>query len=240
MGPIGPALDKDCFSMRLRLFLGALLVISLAAPTAVAAVGDADYEPITDEAYVSDLQELGYRNGDMPSVRMIELGSCLMERDAGYTLSLMIEAAGIDGVGLYTNDCYRSYGAQASAYDRRCPIEEEEVTREDPATGETTVVTVNKVRVCKGPPIARPGHSNHGYGRAVDFSSGYRTLTCQDAAFAWLQENAGRFGWVHPDWAHCGRVTQEPWHWEWGGVAEAIPLPPVPLSRPYNSPGRVS
>jgi hypothetical protein len=35
---------------------------------------------------------------------------------------------------------------------------------------------------------------------------------------------------VHPDWAACGRATREPWHWEWGGLTEALPLPlpPVP------------
>lgn len=215
-------------------------MIALAAPAAMAAVGDGGLEPISDEAYVLDLQELGYRNGDMPSTRMIEFGGCLMERDAGYTLSLMLEAAAVDGVALYTSDCYRSYSAQASAYDRRCPIEEEEITREDPATGETVVVDTKEVRVCKGPPIARPGHSNHGYGRAVDFSNGSRTLSCYDAGFEWLQANARRFGWVHPSWAHCGRATQEAWHWEWGGLSEVVPVAPKGLSRPLLSPGRVS
>jgi hypothetical protein len=37
-----------------------------------------------------------------------------------------------------------------------------------------------------------------------------------------MQGNAHRFGWVHPDWAHCGKVTQEPWHWEYAGVTDSI------------------
>lgn len=213
--------------MSARILVGLLLVVTLATP-AIAAL-EPDYEPITPEAYTDDLESLGYSNGSMPSLRMIDIGGCLIERDAGYTLSLLIEAARRDGVALYPHDCYRSYDAQAAAYDRRCPIVEEEITEEDPETGEEVVVEVRKERVCSGPPTARPGRSNHGWGRAVDFGNGYRTLTCSDPGFYWLQENAARFGWVHPGWAHCGMATREPWHWEWGSVQEAMPLPPPPL-----------
>jgi hypothetical protein len=223
--------------MKFRLVLGALFAVLISTPALAAKVALPDYQPIADEAYVEDLQQLGHRNGDMPSLRMIELGGCIVERDAGYTLSLMVEAAIAEGIYLEPHDCYRSYGTQASAYDRRCPIEEEEVTEEDPETGETVVVEVKEVRVCKGPPIARAGYSNHGWGRAVDFGNGGRTLTCYDAAFVWLQEHAGSFGWVHPGWAQCGMATREPWHWEWGGVEEALPVPPyeAPPSRGFWS-----
>ena len=40
-----------------------------------------------------------------------------------------------------------------------------------------------------------------------------------------MQGNAHRFGWVHPDWAHCGMSTQEPWHWEFAGVTDPSPGP---------------
>lgn len=206
-----------------------VLLVGLIGLPAAAAVGDDDYQPISDEAYVEDLVQAGYRNGDMASIRMIEVGSCLLERDAAYTLSLMLEAAREDGVNLVAQECYRSYDSQAAAFDRRCPIVEEEVVREDPATGEETVVGVKRSRSCSGPPTARPGRSNHGWGRAVDFGTGRRVLSCRDAAFYWMQENAARFGWVHPDWAQCGRATREPWHWEWGGLTEALPLPLPPL-----------
>lgn len=208
-----------------KVFTACLFLALFALPAAAAESEEALFEPISQTAYSDDLEQAGYRNGDMPSFRMIEVENCLLERDAAYTLSLMLEAARQDGIYLSTEDCYRSYGSQSSAYEKRCPVEEEEVVKIDPVTGEETVVGVTRTRSCTGPPIARPGRSNHGWGRAVDFSTGRRVLTCYDSTFTWLQENAGRFGWVHPDWAACGRATQEPWHWEWGGVQEALPVP---------------
>jgi D-alanyl-D-alanine dipeptidase len=203
--------------------LGSLTLSSLAS----AAVASPEFVPIRDEAFTADLEDAGYRNGDMPSLRMIDVNGCLLERDAAYTLSLMIEAALADDVYLEPQDCYRSYGSQAAAYERRCPVEEEEILTTDPVTGEETVVGVKRSRSCSGPPLALPGRSNHGWGRAVDLSNGRRVLSCSDAAFVWLQENGGQFGWVLPAWAQCGRSSREPWHWEWGGVTEALPLPPV-------------
>lgn len=202
-----------------------LLVMILSVPVQ-ADVGDTDYYPIHDSALSSDLVERGYRNGRMPDVRLMEVEGCLLERDAAYTMSLLLEEARSQGIYLYAYECYRSLDSQTAAYERRCPIVEEEITKVDPETGEEEVVKVERNRSCSGPPIARPGSSNHGWGRAVDFSNGSRVLACSDAAFSWLRENAGRYGWVHPDWAHCGRSTQEPWHWEWGGVSNDLPFPP--------------
>ena len=142
-----------------------------------------------------------------------------------YTLSLLLEEA---------KGQHRLVAQGATTLDansrprRRCPVVEE-IKKVDPETGEETVVEVKKGRSCSGPPIARPGRSNHGWGRAIDFGNGRRALSCGDAAFRWLQENGSRFGWVHPGWARCGRATQEPWHWEWGGLTEQLPLPiPTP------------
>lgn len=199
-------------------------LLLLSAPVQ-AAVGDDDYRPVQDSALSSDLVQRGYRNGNMPAVRLMEVEGCLLERDAAYTLSFMLEEARSDGIALYARECYRSLGAQSSAYDRRCPIVEEKIKKKDPETGKKKVVKVKKSRSCSGPPIARPGRSNHGWGRAVDFSNGSRVLACGDAGFAWLQENAERYGWVHPDWAGCGRSTQEAWHWEWGGLSSELPYP---------------
>lgn len=213
-------------------FYAIVTILLLLALPAWGAVGDADYHSISDEAYTADLIQAGYHNGDMPSFRMIEVGNCLLERDAAYTLSLMLEAARADGVDLVPHYCYRSFSAQTQAYDRRCPIEEEELTRTDPLTGEEVVTGVRKVRSCSGPPIATPGRSNHGWGRAIDFGNGRRVLSCHDSQYRWLQDNGARFGWVHPAWAECGRATREPWHWEWGGVTDALPLP-VPPARSY-------
>lgn len=65
---------------------------------------------------------------------------------------------------------------------------------------------------------APPGYSEHHTGRAVDISTpGYAALEEEfeeSAAFAWLSENAGRFGFSMT----YGRGNKygflyEPWHW---------------------------
>ncbi|HZD22371.1 MAG TPA: M15 family metallopeptidase, partial [Acidimicrobiia bacterium] len=124
-------------------------------------------------------------------------------------------------------DCYRSYNQQKAAYDRRCPVVETPMFSVDPETGEKTQIGVDPTRECNGPPLAPPGASNHGWGRAVDFTDQRGTLTCYDEEFDWLRNNAHRFGWVHPPWARCGLVSQEPWHWEWAGVTDQIQVPLV-------------
>jgi cell wall-associated NlpC family hydrolase len=62
---------------------------------------------------------------------------------------------------------------------------------------------------------AVPGMSNHGWGLAVDFCGGIDRY--DSAQYAWMTANAGRFGFLHPDWAEPGRGREEPWHWEYAG-----------------------
>lgn len=177
-----------------------------------------EYVPAGEEAYTLDLQADGYVNGAMDGARLMSYRGCTLERDAAYMYALLMEAAERDGVGLGWEDCYRSYAAQAASYNDRCPYQEVPVYQTDPITGEQLQVGTRAQRVCSGPSIARPGLSNHGWGRAVDFTDGRAVLGCNDRAFRWLQGNAYRFGWVHPRWAGCDQPTREPWHWEWAGV----------------------
>lgn len=58
---------------------------------------------------------------------------------------------------------------------------------------------------------AVPGHSNHGYGTAVDLCGGVQTQG--SAQFDWLQSNSKRYEWFHPSWAYSSPF--EPWHWEY-------------------------
>ncbi len=63
---------------------------------------------------------------------------------------------------------------------------------------------------------AVPGTSNHGWGLAVDLCGGIdRYGTPQ---YTWMKANAGRFGFLHPDWAEPGHGREEPWHWEYAGT----------------------
>jgi peptidoglycan DL-endopeptidase CwlO len=63
---------------------------------------------------------------------------------------------------------------------------------------------------------AVPGTSNHGWGLAVDLCGGINVFGT--AQTAWMQVNAGHYGWLHPDWARAGGRNPEPWHWEYGSL----------------------
>lgn len=188
-----------------------------------------EYAPAGTEAYSLDLEVDGYVNGRMDPDRLLTVRGCVLERDAAYLFSLMLDAANEDGIELGFKDCYRSYNQQKSAYERRCPVVETAIFSVDPGTGEKTQTGVKRARECSGPPVAPAGASNHGWGRAVDFGDRSGVLTCYDEEFDWLRNNAHRFGWVHPGWAHCGRETQEPWHWEFAGVTDPILVPYVTI-----------
>ena len=197
-----------------------ILAIALVISSTFSVIITPDYVPAGTEALTADLEADGFTNGRMPSDRMMSREGCTLERDAAYMYALMMEAAELDDTNLGWEDCYRSYSTQRGAYDSRCPKTEVPVYGTDPITGDRVQTGSKKTRVCSGPPIAKAGHSNHGWGRAVDFTDGRGVLTCSDREFRWLQGNAYRFGWVHPDWAECGKSTAEPWHWEYAGVAD--------------------
>lgn len=63
---------------------------------------------------------------------------------------------------------------------------------------------------------AVPGTSNHGWGLAVDLCGGIQNFGT--APYTWMKANAGRFGFLHPDWAEPGNGREEPWHWEYAGT----------------------
>ena len=200
-----------------------------------------DVGPVSDQAYTLDLEAEGLVNGRLPSIRLIEVHGCLLERDAAYTMSLMLEAASADGVELQPAWCYRTVSDQQQTLDRNCPTVIYQLPQTDAsgvpvvhADGTTPTVSV-AVRTCSVP-TAQVGTSNHGWGRAVDFARGRREMGCRDPGFAWLQEHAADYGWVHPGWAACGTPTAEPWHWEYGGLRFLLPVTPeVPVrSLPPN------
>jgi len=67
---------------------------------------------------------------------------------------------------------------------------------------------------------AAPGYSEHHTGRALDLTApGFAVLEEEfenSEAFAWLEQNAGRFGFAmsFPRGNPHG-VAYEPWHWAW-------------------------
>jgi hypothetical protein len=71
-----------------------------------------------------------------------------------------------------------------------------------------------------GSRAAPAGTSNHGWALAIDIGDrGHTVIGYGHAIYAWLKANAGRYGWVHPDWAEPGgRGPHEAWHWEFYGT----------------------
>ena len=64
---------------------------------------------------------------------------------------------------------------------------------------------------------AVPGTSNHGWALAVDLCGGINVAGTPQ--WTWMTANAGRFGFVQPDWARPGAEKPEPWHWEFGYIS---------------------
>lgn len=70
----------------------------------------------------------------------------------------------------------------------------------------------------KGDVAAEPGTSNHGWGLAIDFASNINTQGSPQ--HTWMEQNAYKYGWANPEWAHDGTKrggAEEPWHWEFRG-----------------------
>ncbi len=60
------------------------------------------------------------------------------------------------------------------------------------------------------PPTARPGLSKHELGLAIDFTyNGASMTTRSNPGFVWLDNNAGRYGFIN--------LPSEPWHWSTTG-----------------------
>ena len=185
--------------------------------------------PLESSAMDVDLRSAGYRNGRLPDAALerVESGTaerCYLETDAAAAWELLVLAAEHDGItGFAAGWCYRSLEQQQRTYDRNCPW----VTPEAPpvAEGEEPPPPPEPRRECKLP-TAKPGTSNHGWGRAIDVvdttTRKAHSLSCRDPQFVWLRDNGARFGWVLPAWARCGSRSQEPWHFEWAGLTVPI------------------
>ena len=92
----------------------------------------------------------------------------------------MVQAAAQDGIEWTITDSYRTYAAQVDVARR-------------------------KGLYSQGGLAAKPGTSNHGWGKAVDLGGGANRYNTPENK--WLQDNAGRFGFT--------TIRREPWHWEW-------------------------
>lgn len=115
-------------------------------------------------------------NGRIPASALAPIGQGQhrLWAPAAHAFQQMTAAAARDGVTIRVTDSYRSFDAQVDLAQR-------------------------KGLYSQGGLAARPGTSNHGWGRSLD-------LDTSAGAAEWLRANGPRFGF-HED------VPGEPWHW---------------------------
>lgn len=152
-------------------------------------------KPVDDASYhivVNKKHPLGI---DYEPTDLVSVGNGqMMRKDAASMLKAMQNDSGVN-VLISPASGYRSYTKQQEVYNSY-----------DAATRDTY--------------SARPGYSEHQTGLAMDFSP-IDTVFENSPAFAWLQENAYRYGFVLRFPNGKEKVTgyqYEPWHWRYVGA----------------------
>lgn len=165
--------------------------------------GDPFLVRLVDKAYAlpSDYapEDLVALNG--ASYRITKNGMQLRS-EAAAALERMAAAAREDGVVLVVSSAYRSYAYQETVYERNVS-----------QLGQTAADRES----------ARPGHSQHQLGFAVDFGSIDDSFALTASA-RWLELNAARFGWSlsYPrGYEALTGYRWESWHYRYVGPAAA-------------------
>ena len=139
-----------------------------------------------------------YYPGDLVSTGL--RGGGLIRRIALTDLQAMDRAARLAGARFAVSSAFRSYSRQAFMF-------------------ETRVALVGRAVALRT--VARPGHSEHQLGTAVDFRSyDGRTPFATTRAGAWIKANAWKFGWLMSYPSGKAAVTcyaYEPWHYRYVG-----------------------
>ena len=156
----------------------------------------------------------GAVNGEVPSSRLVKVvPNCQAAREAGPSLARIFAMARLSKVGLGAEQCYRGLAEEVSLANQAA----------QPGNNPACVASVG--RAANGAPV---GQSFHGWGKAVDLTNGFSSLTFTDLGYAFMKFTAGRLGWNHPAFAEPGgSACPEPWHWEWvgdGGTMHALPV----------------
>lgn len=138
------------------------------------------------------------------------VGGVLVSKVAAGQLELLIAGAKNNGISLRVISGYRSYGYQETLYNS--------YVRKD---GQTLADTYS----------ARPGHSEHQTGLAVDFggANGCDLEVCfgNTPEGSWLRENAATYGFIVRYTADNQTITgysPEPWHLRYVGPELALEM----------------
>jgi D-alanyl-D-alanine carboxypeptidase len=128
----------------------------------------------------------------------------LLRREAAGHLRRMVKDAAADGEELVVASAYRSYAHQEQSYARLTSIYGTDA----------------------GEMSARPGHSQHQLGTAVDFTNAAASYEIWDyfgdtSAYRWLKDHAREYGFVlaYPQSKEVETGYQwEPWHYRYVGA----------------------
>ena len=131
----------------------------------------------------------------------------------------MQKAAAADGVTVWMQSGYRSVKYQTSLYERK--------TKYYLDKGYNNATAKEKAAAVVNP----PGYSEHNCGLAADLNSPEHTGLDEGfektAAFRWLCEHAGDYGFIlrYPkDAEDKTEIIYEPWHWRYVGVENAAKI----------------
>lgn len=124
----------------------------------------------------------GYRNGRRSQIDIVTVSGAEVEVQTAQAFMAMRAAAADRGIDLWIHSGFRTRGQQAELY--------------------------RAWKRGRGNKAARPGHSNHQSGRALDIA------VSSPGALTWLSHNASRFGFKRT-------VRGEPWHWEYVNTPRA-------------------
>jgi D-alanyl-D-alanine carboxypeptidase len=130
-------------------------------------------------AHAEELQAqdaVGYKNGKKLKIQVVQISYSYVEVRTARAFLAMQAAAAADGVELWIRSGYRSWEEQEWFYQAW--------------------------KAGYGNKAARPGHSNHQAGRALDLDLDLA------GSYAWLERHAKKFGFKRT-------VRGEPWHWEY-------------------------
>jgi LAS superfamily LD-carboxypeptidase LdcB len=120
----------------------------------------------------------GYRDGKPQRIRVVDVDGIDVEVATAQAFREMQRAAAADGITLTIQSGFRTNERQAELY--------------------------RAYKQGVGNLAARPGHSNHQLGRALD-------IVLDATNYPWLQTNARAHGFYRT-------VPSETWHWEFLGV----------------------
>ena len=155
----------------------------------------------------------GYVPKDLVPASGIEnrIQSWTLRREAAEALAAMTKAAAEENVRLTMQSGYRDPAFQKLSFDNSCRNYGLEHT----------------LRY-----VARPGHSEHHTGLAVDFGTedpffDLSEAFCDTVQYAWLQKHAHEFGFIlrYPEGKEAiTGYSYEPWHFRYIGKEEALRL----------------